>query len=302
MTDDERMDRARRIREMREGGRQNEGTAPDESADAGPSDGPEDAAESETGSTDSASADSSATVDETDDPAAGDDTVGEDESTDGSDTVGDDESTDETGTDDEADGGMHVPGAEVGDVDVDVAEMAEQAGLETADIDPDAGDANTDADAAAAPAGVGAEAEAQTSEETRVLEFTLGEERYCLDIEYVEEIVKRETVTRVPNTPTFVEGVVDLRGQITTILDPKVPLDIDSEGSKDLIVVFDPDEFEEQGAIGWIVDDVRKVAPITEDEVNESPTEDDHINGVVDRDDEFVIWTEPDVAIEEASG
>ncbi|MDS0283031.1 chemotaxis protein CheW [Haloarcula onubensis] len=148
------------------------------------------------------------------------------------------------------------------------------------------------------------EGESTQSEETvRVLEFSLGEEYYCLDIEYVEEIVKRDTVTRVPNTPAFVDGVVDLRGQITTILEPKEMMDIESEGEQNLIIVFDPEQFEDQGAIGWVVDEVRQVVPIPESEVNHPPVDADYINGVVDRDEyeQFVIWVEPEDALAQAT-
>lgn len=146
---------------------------------------------------------------------------------------------------------------------------------------------------------------ATTAEETvRVLEFTLGDEHYCLDIAHVEEIVKRESITRVPNTPDYVEGVVDLRGQITTILDPKLLLDIDGDGPESLLVVFEPDAFDDQGAIGWVVDEVRQVAPIAKSEVSAAPVDADYIEGVIDRDDEdeFVIWTNPEVAIKLAIG
>ena len=243
MTDD-RMDRARRIREMREGVR------PEEQAD-----------------------------DRADDADAG------------------------AGTD--PDGDAEVD-ADTGPVEVDAAKLAQQAGLS-------AGDADAAEAASGGPGGAGAgdaepagatDARRRTVDEseTRVLEFALGDERYCLDIEYVEEIVKRETVTRVPNTPDHVEGVVDLRGQITTVLDPKVLFDIDVEGSEELIVVFDPDGFEDQGAIGWLVDDVNQVMPVADSEVNESPIDQDHVNGVVDRDGEFVIWTRPELAVEDVAG
>jgi purine-binding chemotaxis protein CheW len=139
----------------------------------------------------------------------------------------------------------------------------------------------------------------------RVLEFTLGEEYYCLDISHVEEIVKRDSITRVPNTPDYVEGVVDLRGQITTILNPKHLLDIDASGEESLLVVFDPDDFEDQGAIGWVVDAVRQVVPIAESEINKPPVEEAYIEGVVDREEaeggEFVIWVDPETAIEQAT-
>lgn len=154
---------------------------------------------------------------------------------------------------------------------------------------------------AAAPAGI---AEKSTGHEadTRVLEFTLAGEQYCLDIEYIEEIVKEETITRVPNTPDFVEGVVDLRGQITTLLNPKVAIGKDDQSAGDLIVVFDAEAFDDQGHIGWVVDDVRQVSPVTDDQVNDPPMGEDYINGVIDRDgdEEFVIWTTPELALEEA--
>lgn len=154
---------------------------------------------------------------------------------------------------------------------------------------------------AATPAGMLDDEEGQ-EEETRVLEFELDDEYYCLDIDYIEEIVKEETITRVPNTPEFVEGVVDLRGQITTILNPKVTIEKDDVTPGGLIIVFDSASFEDQGHVGWVVDDVRQVSPITDSEVNDPPGEESYINGVIDRedDDQFVIWTSPDMAMEEA--
>jgi purine-binding chemotaxis protein CheW len=158
-------------------------------------------------------------------------------------------------------------------------------------------------DPASPATGIAGDAEVEQTQEadTRILEFTLDDEQYCLDIQYIEEIVKHTAITRVPNTPEFVEGVVDLRGQITTILNPKVTIDKPNKGAGDLIVVFDSEAFEDQGHIGWVVDDVRQVSPISEDDVNDPPMQEDYINGVIDRDDgEFVIWTTPDLALDEA--
>ena len=321
MTDDERMDRARRIREMREGSRPEAQSDDSGDADAGggPSDSDADSAGADSGVADgnspavdpdggADSADAETAADEggatdVDGPGAADpDDAGAADSDSGDHQAPGPDGSPGSGAGEDEDATIHIPGAEVGDVEVDVEDLADQAGLETAETgaevvpDPEEGGVGT---AAAGRADAGVETSA---DETRVLEFDLGDERYCLAIEHVEEIVKRETITRVPNTPDYVEGVVDLRGQITTILDPKVLLDIDAEGSKELIVVFDPDGFEDQGAIGWVVDDVNQVTPISADDVNDSPVEQDGINGVVDRDDEFVIWTTPAIAVEEATG
>ncbi|MEF8783001.1 MAG: chemotaxis protein CheW [Haloarculaceae archaeon] len=187
--------------------------------------------------------------------------------------------------------------------DIDEIESAMEQTMEQAETVESEGETadSPDEEAAAAPAGI---AEKSTSHEadTRVLEFTLADEQYCLDIEYIEEIVKEETLTRVPNTPDFVEGVVDLRGQITTLLNPKVAIGKDDQSAGGLIIVFDSEAFDDQGHIGWVVDDVRQVSPVTDDQVNDPPMGEDYINGVIDRDDdeEFVIWTTPDLALEEA--
>ncbi len=172
--------------------------------------------------------------------------------------------------------------------------------LESAEATADTATPDEVADTAG-PAGALDDEESQ-EEETRVLEFKLGDEYYCLDIDYIEEIVKEETITRVPNTPEYVEGVVDLRGQITTILNPKVTIEKDDMSPGGLIIVFDSESFEDQGHIGWVVDDVRQVSPITDDEVNEPPVQEHYINGVIDReeDEQFVIWAEPSMAMEEA--
>jgi purine-binding chemotaxis protein CheW len=128
-----------------------------------------------------------------------------------------------------------------------------------------------------------------------VLEFVLGDERYCLDITFIEQIVERGTVTRIPNAPDFVEGVIDLRGDITTVIDPMETLAADEDGGGDLIVVFDSTRMDDDWSVGWAVDGVRRVSTVSLSEVKESPVDEPWINGVVKRDEdgEFVIWTEP---------
>jgi len=182
-------------------------------------------------------------------------------------------------------------------------ELPDQEQIEDA-LDEAGGDAASAEPAENASVGRTARGQANTTTEarTRVLEFELGDELFCIDIAGLEEIVKRETVTRVPNTQDYVEGVVDLRGQITTILDAKRLLEMDAEGAEELIVVFAPDAYEEYGAVGWIVDEVRQVRPVTDDKVREPPTDDNYVEGIVDREeaDELVVWVRPERAMSEA--
>ncbi|SDJ18186.1 CheW protein [Halovenus aranensis] len=129
----------------------------------------------------------------------------------------------------------------------------------------------------------------------QVLEFKLGDETYCVSIDYVTEIVDVGELTTVPNSPPHVQGVMDLRGRTTSIVDPKVVFDIDSDREPDRVIVYDPEIVDDQAAAGWLVDEVNQVVQVDSGDVDDSPAEDeDAINGVIKGEDErFVIWVDP---------
>ena len=129
----------------------------------------------------------------------------------------------------------------------------------------------------------------------QVLEFELGEETYCVSIDFVTEIVDIGELTEVPNAPRHVEGVMDLRGRTTSIVNPKVVFDIDATRDPERIIVFDPEISQEEGAIGWLVDEVDQVSQIEPGNVDESPgsQQSQSIEGIVKRDGGFMIWVNP---------
>jgi len=128
----------------------------------------------------------------------------------------------------------------------------------------------------------------------QVLEFAVGEETYCVSIDYVTEIVDIGNVTTVPNAPPHIRGVMDLRGRTTSIVDPKVVFGIDDDGDERRIIVFDPAIVDDQGAAGWAVDEVFQVVQVDVDDVDDSPSQDKGaIRGVLKRDGDFVIWVDP---------
>ncbi|MGQ4556203.1 chemotaxis protein CheW [Halobellus sp. GM3] len=134
----------------------------------------------------------------------------------------------------------------------------------------------------------------------QVLEFELGGERYCVDIGYVSEIVDRGSLTTVPNAPDFVEGVMDLRGRTTSIVNPKTLLNVDDVGEASRIIIFDASTFEDDAAVGWMVDEVYQVVRVSMDDVEEPPMErGDFIEGIVRREEELVVWITPTTATTE---
>jgi purine-binding chemotaxis protein CheW len=179
--------------------------------------------------------------------------------------------------------------------DIDTSDAAASLATTIDDATEDV-DVSTDTDGTPSTATDDAADDDPTDDETiSVLEFVLGDERYCLDITFIEQIVERGTVTRIPNAPDFVEGVIDLRGDITTVIDPMETLAAESDGVGELIVVFDSARMDDEWSVGWAVDGVRRVSTVSLSAVKESPVDEPWINGVVKREDdgEFVIWTEP---------
>lgn len=125
-----------------------------------------------------------------------------------------------------------------------------------------------------------------------VLEFSLGDQRYCIDISHVEEIVDAEDdVTPVPNADPQVVGVVDLRGETTTVVDPSVSLDLDADATGDRIVVLS-----DQDGTGLLIDEVHEVVEADPAAVDES-TASESTRGVLRHDDRFVVWVEPEALV-----
>jgi purine-binding chemotaxis protein CheW len=131
----------------------------------------------------------------------------------------------------------------------------------------------------------------------QVLEFTLGEEQYCLDIEYVTEVVSRskKDVTSIPDSPPHVEGAIDLRGETTRVIDPSTRLSPDghedTEINQDRMIVFDT-EMTAGGRSGWAVTDVRRILTIDPDSVE--AVNEEMVNGLVAGEDGHIVWIDPE--------
>jgi len=137
---------------------------------------------------------------------------------------------------------------------------------------------------------------------TKVLEFALGAETYCLDIGVIDEIVDAGDLTRIPNSPPHIEGVMDLRGRTTTIVDPKTVFSIEETGPRERIVVFDDERVDAGGTIGWIVDEVFQVRDVAPADVDTgTAAADPGVRGIVTSGDRFVVWVTPSVTETTAS-
>ena len=105
--------------------------------------------------------------------------------------------------------------------------------------------------------------------ETQVVTFHLGKEEYAIDILQVQEIVMMTEITRMPRAPRFIEGIVNLRGQMIPIIDMRKRFDMGtSEHTQDTrIIIVDIG----QEIVGMIVDGVRDVIRLPDSAVSPPP-------------------------------
>ncbi|RMF93556.1 MAG: chemotaxis protein CheW [Nitrospinota bacterium] len=103
----------------------------------------------------------------------------------------------------------------------------------------------------------------------KFLTFFLAGEEYGIEILKVHEIIGMMPITRVPRTPPFIRGVLNLRGKVIPIIDLRLKFGMEAREQTDetcIIVV------QVQGVeTGIIVDKVSEVLDITDEEIEETP-------------------------------
>ncbi|MCW8962560.1 MAG: chemotaxis protein CheW [Gammaproteobacteria bacterium] len=116
--------------------------------------------------------------------------------------------------------------------------------------------------------------------------FKIDREQFGVNILMVQEIIRSAPITPVPNSPEFVEGVINLRGDILPVIDlrKRLNFELGDDGDDTWILILDID-----GRVtGFIVDLVTNVIKIEESEIEAAPEiatsglENQYINGVVD--------------------
>lgn len=124
------------------------------------------------------------------------------------------------------------------------------------------------------------------------LTFTLGEEHYGLDIMRVKEIRGYEAVTKIANAPTFIKGVLNLRGDIVPIVDLRLKFAVGTATYDEftIVIMLHIDE----RIVGIVVDAVSDVINIGTDEVKPPPEfgvafDSQYLHGLVPLNEHMII-------------
>jgi purine-binding chemotaxis protein CheW len=150
----------------------------------------------------------------------------------------------------------------------------------------------------------GASPGAGHAELLQLVSFHVGGEEFCLDILRVQEIIRIQALTRVPNSPDFVEGVINLRGKVIPViaLRKRFGLEELAHDKQTRIVVS-----ETKGSVlGFIVDSVSEVLRIPAHTVEPPPrlgkVEREYVSGVGKLDDRLLILLDVDRMLSDSEG
>ena len=101
-----------------------------------------------------------------------------------------------------------------------------------------------------------------TMDSKQYIVVELGNEQYGIDIQYIDNIVRMQRITRVPKAQTFFKGVINLRGEVIPVMSLRLKFDFEEEEvtGKTRILIIKPDS---QASVGIIVDAVKEVLTLS---------------------------------------
>ncbi|MGN0858645.1 MAG: chemotaxis protein CheW [Stenotrophomonas sp.] len=135
------------------------------------------------------------------------------------------------------------------------------------------------------------------------LSFTLGNEQYGVDILKVQEIRGYDQVTRVPDAPDYIKGVINLRGTIVPVIDLRLKLRLENARYDAFTVMIVLNV--EQRVVGIVVDSVSDVIELSAEQIRPTPefgaaVDTRFINGIGTQDERMLILLDIETLLDTA--
>jgi purine-binding chemotaxis protein CheW len=138
------------------------------------------------------------------------------------------------------------------------------------------------------------------------LTFTLGDEVFALDISSVREVLEYTSITKVPRTPEYIRGVINLRGRAVPVVDVRLKFGMPGTDRtvNTCIIIVEVDMGGEQTVLGALSDSVKEVLDIEPKDIEPAPRmgtsiKADFIKGIGKQNDTFIILLDIDKVFSE---
>ena len=104
----------------------------------------------------------------------------------------------------------------------------------------------------------------------KLISFNLNNDLYCIPLDFVKEVIKDTTITKVPGTPDFIEGIINLRGDYTTVLNLKKFMNIqnndNNESDKKPAIIVRCNDMD----LALLIDKINELFDFPEDKIKET--------------------------------
>jgi purine-binding chemotaxis protein CheW len=134
------------------------------------------------------------------------------------------------------------------------------------------------------------------TETTQYLSFKLGEEIFAVDVAQVREILDVIAITKVPQTPDFMQGVINLRGSVVPVMDMRLKFGMPptERTVNTCIIVMEVTQDGETMVLGSLADSVQEVLDLDPDQIEPAPRigtrlRSDFIKGMGKQNERFII-------------
>jgi purine-binding chemotaxis protein CheW len=138
--------------------------------------------------------------------------------------------------------------------------------------------------------------ETTISESIQYLTFKLSDEVFALDVAKVREILEITNITKVPQTPDFMRGVINLRGSVVPVIDMRLKFGMSSTDQtvNTCIIVVEVQMDDEVIILGALADSVQEVVEMEPEQIEAAPhigtrLNTDFIKGMGKHDGRFII-------------
>ena len=138
------------------------------------------------------------------------------------------------------------------------------------------------------------------------LSFKIGDEYFAANVSFIHNIIEYCKITKVPEMPDYMLGVINLRGQVLPVIDSRLKFGIDKKEitGNTCIIVMEVEMDNQQVFVGVLVDGVSEVVELSENQIKESPSiggkiKNDFISGVYQDDDKFTMVLDMNKVISE---
>ncbi|MFI5303628.1 MAG: chemotaxis protein CheW [Nitrospiria bacterium] len=136
----------------------------------------------------------------------------------------------------------------------------------------------------------------ESSPEVQILTFFISDEEYGVSIKEVKEIIEYAPMTRIPSSPPFIRGVINLRGSVVPVVDlaNKFGFRELSITKRTCIVIAEIDHEGKKNLVGVIVDRVNQVMDLLPEEIEPPPSfgtpfQTEFIKGLAKREKNFIL-------------